>query len=84
MQPWGDAELCWKHVYLHPLSCQHAGCRTRLDCAYGFAGERSVVVGLVTISAVDEAGALLAAQHAAVMLLCSTDHTYVCKVTAQQ
>lgn len=30
MQPWGDAELCWTHVYLHPLPCWHTGCRTRL------------------------------------------------------
>lgn len=30
MQPWGDAELCWKRVYLHPLPCQRAGCRTGL------------------------------------------------------
>ena len=42
MQPWGDVELCWKHVYLHPLPCQPAGYRTRLDFACGFAGRREV------------------------------------------
>lgn len=45
IQPWADAELCWKHVYLHPLPCQRAGCRTSLDLAWGFAGKRGVSGG---------------------------------------
>ena len=47
-------------------------------------GERSVAVGLVAVSVLDEAETLPASWDAAVTLFCGTEHSCVCKVTAQQ
>lgn len=46
--------------------------------------EGSVAVDLVAVSVLDEAEMLPASWDTAVKLFCSTEHSCVCKVTAQQ